>query len=238
MCVLTYVPVDNKGFIVTSNRDENIQRPRAIPPKKLKINGVEVFCPIDPSSKGTWIATTKCYTLVLLNGGNKKHKVAKNYRQSRGQVILEFLKWNDPHSFFDNFLFEEMEPFTLVLFKNDDRSDISEIKWCSGEKFIRQYDGENSLLWSSVTLYDQSAVEKRKSWFFDHLQNHNLDISSESILEFHQNGGKEDPRDSIKLKREEGIETVCITQIEIYPNSKYLYFNNLTNNTSNRFIIY
>lgn len=238
MCVLTYVPVADNGFIVTSNRDENITRPKANSPKKIKVNGIEVFCPIDPTSNGTWIATAKHYTMVLLNGGHKKHETTANYRQSRGQVILEFTKWNDPETFLANFNFEGMEPFTLVLFKNDSRQQITEIKWCSGEKFISHLSGDTALIWSSATLYDQQATENRKSWFLEHLSNIKEKISSEKILDFHKAGGKHDLENSIRLKRKNGIETVCITQIEIYPEAKYLFYNDLENNTSNRLVIY
>jgi hypothetical protein len=238
MCVLTYVPVAENGFIVTSNRDENIARPKAKPPKKIKINGTEVFCPVDPISKGTWIATSKCYTIVLLNGGHKKHEPKAAYRQSRGQVILEFTKWNDPEIFLKKFDFEGMEPFTLVLFKNENRQLITEIKWCSGQKFITHVNGDLAQIWSSATLYDQQASENRKSWFIDYLSKVQEKISSEIILDFHNTGGKQDPENSIRLKRKNGIETVCITQIEIYPNAKYLFYNDLENNTSNRLVIY
>jgi hypothetical protein len=72
----------------------------------------------------------------------------------------------------------------------------------------------------------------------DHLSKNQLEISSEIILDFHNTGGKHDLENSIKLKRKNGIETVCITQIEIYPTAKFLFYNDLENNTSNRFVIY
>ena len=65
-----------------------------------------------------------------------------------------------------------------------------------------------------------------------------FDTFSEKILDFHNAGGKHDLENSIRLKRKNGIETVCITQIEIYPEAKYLFYNDLENNTSNRLVIY
>jgi hypothetical protein len=210
----------------------------ALPPKKLKIYGMEVICPIDPSSKGTWIATSKNYTLVLLNGGFKAHETKPSFRQSRGRIIMDFMQWNNPKLFFENFGFEDMEPFTLVIFNNDNRTEILEIRWCTGQKYLKKLNGEEALIWSSATLYDPLAIENRKSWFLEHLEKSKRNISSENMLDFHLNGGNNDQRNSIKLKRSEGIETVCITQLEIQKHSKCLYFNNLTNNTSKRFIIY
>lgn len=238
MCVLTYVPIGKAGFIVTSNRDENIIRVKAKPPKKLKINGIEIFCPIDPLSNGTWIATSKTYTMVLLNGGYKNHEKKPKYRQSRGRIIMDFMKWNNPLDFFESFEFENMQPFTLVLFKNDDRNQITEIKWCSDKKFYTKFNGESAQIWSSATLYDSIAIENRKTWFFNHLAKVQNEFSGKDILHFHQNGGQEDKENSIQLKRANGIQTVCITQIEIQPNVKSLIFNDLQTHTSKSFIIY
>jgi uncharacterized protein with NRDE domain len=238
MCVLTYVPIGQKGFIVTSNRDENIARSKAKPPKKISVNGHELFCPIDPNSMGTWIATSQTYTIVLLNGGDKKHEHKPPYRQSRGQVILNFMQYLTVESFYDNYEFQAMEPFTLVIFKNNDRNDISEIKWSSDHKTFKKINGDSAKIWSSSTLYDQIATENRKIWFENHLNEINQEISGEKIMYFHQNGGKNDPENSIKLKRSNGIETVCITQIEIEQNGKSMFYNDLLTNKSNRFIIY
>jgi Transport and Golgi organisation 2 len=237
MCVLTYVPVADKGFIVTSNRDENIARPKANSPKKIKVNGVEVFCPIDPTSNGTWVATAKHYTMVLLNGGYRNHVSTANYRQSRGQVIAEFVKWNHPETFFKKFDFVGMEPFTLVLFKNEGRKEITEIKWCSNEKFITRLSGDTALIWSSATLYNQQATENRRSWFLEHLSTISEKISGETILDFHYSGGKHDLENSIKLKRKGGIETVCITQIEVRPKTKSLFYFDMLAGKARRYII-
>jgi uncharacterized protein with NRDE domain len=238
MCVLTYVPISENGFIVTSNRDENIARPKAKPPKKIVVNGIELFCPVDPISKGTWIATSKFYTLVLLNGGHEKHEVKSNYRQSRGQVIIEFTKWNSPTVFFEEFDFTDMEPFTLLVFDNKNRNEITEIRWSKEKKYLNNLSGDQSRIWSSATLYDSQASENRENWFLKHLTNAQELFSGEYILDFHLNGGSHDPLNSIKLKRDNGIETVCITQIEIYPDAKSLLFNDLISKTNKRLIIF
>jgi hypothetical protein len=238
MCVLTYVPVNDGGFIITSNRDEHIKRQKALPPKKIKINGQELYCPIDPVSNGTWIATTKNFTLVLLNGGNKKHETKESYRQSRGRVILEFTQWSSPKDFYEHFDFNGMEPFTLVVFNHKNRNEIFEIKWCDDQKHQTNLNGREALIWSSATLYDENAVALRKDWFFQFLDEKKEQISSTILLDFHKNGGKHDLENSIKLKRPNGIETVCITQVEVNFPSKNIYFYDVEKQTGNRYLIY
>jgi hypothetical protein len=43
MCVLTYIPTENQGFILTSNRDEAVSRILAVPPKKYQLGGNMYF---------------------------------------------------------------------------------------------------------------------------------------------------------------------------------------------------
>lgn len=238
MCVLSYYPTGEKGFIITSNRDENIAREKALAPKKIKIKGLELYCPIDPQSQGTWIGTSKNYSLVLLNGGYVNHQKKSAYKKSRGQIILDFLDFNNPTVFFENYDFNGLEPFTLVIINNHDRQNIFEVKWCNEKKYMNIIDGQTSSIWSSATLYDEKAINKRSAWFSDILDTINHDNLAEELLHFHENGGKEDLENSIKLKRSNGIETVCITQIEVHDEIKSILFKDLILDTSQRFIIY
>jgi Transport and Golgi organisation 2 len=235
MCVLTYIPLGDSGFVVTSNRDENEKRKRAIHPKKIKFGKKEIICPIDPASNGTWIGTSKLYTMVLLNGAYKNHKSTPPYRQSRGRVIPDFLKIESPKSFFEIFEFQNMEPFTLVLFENQNRNKITEIRWDSIQKSIQEFDGTNPKIWSSATLYNEKAIKKRSNWFFTHLLNNEL--SANSVLKFHHEGGSFDKYDSIKLKRENGIQTQCITQIEIQTTEKTMFFEEIDSKNKSRYLI-
>ena len=237
MCVLTYVPVESGGFVVTSNRDENIIRSKAKPPKKLKVKGIEVFCPVDPSSGGTWIATSKKHTLVLLNGGYKKHISQPPYRQSRGKVIMDFFCWNDADLFLKNFEFDQMEPFTLLIFENENHTEITEIKWCSNSVFMNKLEGKEPLIWSSATLYDQEAMDKRASWFMHYLTNVSKENTPDDILEFHENGGSWDAKDSINLNRDNGIKTVSITQIEVNHDTKRISYIDMQSHSKKRFLV-
>ena len=73
MCTVTYLPLENEGFILTSNRDESHIR-KTIPPKKYVENGVELAYPKEQLAGGTWIgASTKNRLVCLLNGAFKKH---------------------------------------------------------------------------------------------------------------------------------------------------------------------
>ena len=91
MCTVTYLPLENDGFILTSNRDESPMR-KTIPPKKYLENGVELAYPKDQLAGGTWIgASTKNRLVCLLNGAFKKHERNSYYKMSRGLVVKNIL---------------------------------------------------------------------------------------------------------------------------------------------------
>ena len=43
MCTVTYLPVNQREFILTSNRDEDVARAAALPIMEYKINNRTVF---------------------------------------------------------------------------------------------------------------------------------------------------------------------------------------------------
>ncbi len=224
MCLLTYVPLDSTNFLITSNRDENIKRIRAIPPKNYKFNGSKLICPLDPTSNGTWIATNSKYTLVILNGGITKHTYSPPYRKSRGKIIIDFLEFNSLTNFYENYDFSGIEPFTLLKFKHGSKLKISELRWDENGKNLKRLDPSVPAIWSSVTLYSPEAIANRKIHFESFLKENEKDLSGKSLLEFHHLKNDDDPENGNFMKRPNGIMTVNITQIEILNTSKTIYF--------------
>jgi uncharacterized protein with NRDE domain len=215
MCVLTYFPYKEDRFVLTSNRDEKILRQKALPPKRIKIGKTTLIAPVDPISKGTWIATSKPYSVVLLNGGFVCHQSAPPYQKSRGQVILDLATYKNAEDFFEQYSFSGIEPFTLVVFEHGENRNMHEIRWCSGQKSLKKLNPNLPQIWSSATLYTPEAIEKRKSWFKKFIaENNNIPLPN-TILDFHINGGKEDKQDSIHLRRSEDLKTLSTTQISI-----------------------
>ena len=116
MCTVTYLPVHQREFILTSNRDEDILRLSALSVQEYQVNGRTVYFPKDQKASGTWIAyDVKGYTLCLLNGANRPHVRKDTYGKSRGLVLLDFYTFNDPDVFFKEYDFTGIEPFTMVM---------------------------------------------------------------------------------------------------------------------------
>ena len=82
MCTVTYLPLGNNDFILTSNRDEDPKR-KTIPPKEYLEDGVKLTYPKDELAGGTWIGLSEKSRLIcLLNGGFTKHSREESYRMS------------------------------------------------------------------------------------------------------------------------------------------------------------
>ncbi len=119
MCTVTYLPLENDSFILTSNRDESPMR-KTIPPKKYIENGVELIYPKDELAGGTWIGLSEKDRLVcLLNGGFEKHKRNTYYKMSRGVVVKNILSVDDPVSYINEFDFDNKKNDDDILIKTN-----------------------------------------------------------------------------------------------------------------------
>ena len=88
MCSLTFLPRTH-GYLLAMNRDENLERETALPPRVHAIAGKAWIGPVESSSGGTWIATSAAgATLTLLNA-HPRHTIPSNPAGliSRGLLI-------------------------------------------------------------------------------------------------------------------------------------------------------
>lgn len=229
MCVLTYLPTRNNGFIFTSNRDEKMSRESAIPPRKYEIGGRYLFYPKDPSGNGTWIGGCDTFTLCLLNGGRTAHTPAPPYRQSRGLVIIDFYRFLDEEKFIQNYQFDGLEPFTLVVINRHKTETYYEICWTGQEVISTRHSRTMPRIWSSKTLYTPAVIHEREQWFQDFLQKH-PHYTPEHIWNFHHTGGTGNERNDIKMNRDEIIKTLSITQFQVDPDEFVVSYEDLKKN--------
>jgi len=211
MCTVTYLPLYNNNFILTSNRDETPLR-KTIPPKTYIENGAELTYPKDELAGGTWIGTSNKNRLVcLLNGAFKKHVRNSSYKMSRGIIVKNILSAENAISYINDFNFDEIEPFTVVLVDWNPLLKIYELVWDGQTKHFKKLPQEPRI-WSSSPLYTYEMKQIRKDWFTDWLVE-NKELTKEKILEFHKNETLGSSENSIKMKRA-FLETVSITAIE------------------------
>ncbi len=214
MCTVSFVPVHD-SVIITSNRDENIQRQNAAAPAFHLLNHKKIIFPKDAKAGGTWFAASHTGTVaVLLNGAFIKHISKPPYRQSRGLVLLDIISGDNPAEFFSKMDLQNIEPFTLILFHP---GSLLELRWDGVAKHARQLSVEDNYIWSSATLYKEEVIARREK-LFDQFLTDDMNKTPELVHDFHgdDNG---DMENGFVIDRDTGIKTFSITQAVIKPAS-------------------
>lgn len=215
MCTLSYLPKNEGGFILTSNRDESVLREPALPPTIYNRKEIRVLYPKDPQGGGTWLATSATrFTLCLLNGAFTRHTPNPPYRQSRGLVVTDFFDFQDAEQFVKEYSFNGIEPFTLVIIQHLSDIIMHELRWDGNTVFLKKINASKPQIWSSVTLYDAPVIAARKQWFDDFLAK-NVQPTWLDMLRFHHFGGAGDTNTSLLMNRNNGLCTVSITSIQV-----------------------
>ena len=211
MCTVTYLPIGDADFILTSNRDEQPTR-KTLAPKEYIEDGVKLTYPKDELAGGTWIGLSDKNRLVcLLNGGFEAYERAVSYKMSRGIIVKAILKSDDFESYINDFDFVGIEPFTIVLVDWNQQLKTYELVWDGTQKHFSKLKNEPKI-WSSSTLYTKEEKEMRKVWFKDWLENHS-EYHQQEILKFHHNSEIGTQENSPKMKRSY-VETVSVTSVK------------------------
>ncbi len=207
MCTVSFVLVKD-AVIITSNRDEHIQRENAAAPDFHQIQNKKIIFPKDARAGGTWFAAgDNGVVAVLLNGAFKKHSPQPPYRKSRGLILLEIIEADEPLSFFKTISLNNIEPFTVVLYQP---GFLHELRWDGNAKYEKALDITGNYIWSSATLYSDEIIEHRENLFDRFI--HSADgITAQTVHEFHaSNNG--DTENGFVISRQTGMKTFSITQ--------------------------
>jgi hypothetical protein len=233
MCTVTFIPSGN-AYYFTSSRDELSGRPPASIPLLYEINGCRIIYPRDPQGGGSWIAVHESgHIAVLLNGAIKPHHSEPPYSKSRGIVLLDLISDKSPADSFEEMNFEGIEPFTVILFED---KKLYAGKWDGRMKWMESLNPNKSQIWSSVTLYDTAAIQKRESWF-NKWMNEIPYPGTMDIIHFHQKGGDGDPFNNILMNRNNQLFTNSISSIRLTPETASFRYIDLRNGETNETIL-
>ncbi|HYF30560.1 MAG TPA: NRDE family protein [Chitinophagaceae bacterium] len=225
MCTVTFIPA-KEHIILTSNRDEKHWRSPAHAPARHAFTTGNILFPKDGDAGGTWFAVHENGNAVIfLNGGFVRHEPAPPYRRSRGLVLLDLLDSASPRVAFQNTSLENIEPFTAIIW---DDGRLFECRWDGSRRHAKEMDREQPHIWSSVTLYDEQVIAKRKQWFADWLQQHTMP-GQEDILHFHQFTGDGDAHNDLMMNRDGKVFTVSVTSAVIRKGKANLTYVDLNN---------
>ncbi|MBC7920159.1 MAG: NRDE family protein [Ferruginibacter sp.] len=232
MCTVTYLPLSNNGYLLTSSRDEQAVRPLASPPRSAVVGGREVCFPRDPQGGGTWIAAAGRTAVCLLNGASEPHVSRPPYRHSRGLVPLHCFTFATIDQFLAQSDFGGIEPFTLVV---AEPNRLVVLRWNGQDAAVGEADPRRAHLWSSVTLYTPSTRAKRTQWFEGWLRNHPV-RSVANIRHFRRPSGDGDPANDLRMNRlssDSGsqLHTVSLTSVRSESGQTDLFYEDLMAST-------
>lgn len=211
MCTVTYIPLGNNDFILTSSRDVPYKRETASQPEKYVEEGIELWYPKDGKAGGTWIGiSSKKRLICLLNGAFKYHISRSNYKRSRGLIVKELLRANNLNTALKNVDLIGIEEFTLTIIDWDQKLELNEFVWDGRDKHLKLMP-QAPHIWSSSTLYDENVKQLRRNWFADWQKQNNFSL--DNILNFHHNAGIGDPNIDVLMDRKLG-GTVSITSVK------------------------
>ncbi len=223
MCTVTFVALNDR-VLITSSRDEKVLRQAAELPEAHEFSNGKILFPKDKHAGGTWVAMhNNGNVMVLLNGAFKAHVPQPPYRKSRGLVFLDILNEPAPVEAFEEIALDGIEPFTLVVWQS---GNLWECRWDGQDKYSIPLITEQAKIWSSVTLYDEPVIAKRKQWFSRWLKSSKYK-SAERIMEFHEFGGDGDERNDLRMNRDGVTKTLSITCIEIMADRSVMYYKDL-----------
>lgn len=221
MCTVTWINTE-KGWLLTSNRDEHILRANADFPVCEEINNQKIYYAKDSIAGGSWFFVNESGdVIVLLNGGFNIHMRKESYRKSRGVVLKEFMASGDELNldFWKEYDLNNIEPFTLVCFIS---GNLWELVWDGEQLHISPKESSQNHIWCSSTLYDLVLKAQRKNLFYQSSQlgliKTGADIKNLHTTRFLFESQSE-------LTKE--IKTVSITQLEITSESVDVMYEEL-----------
>lgn len=225
MCTVTLVPTQENNFILTSNRDEAVDR-KTLFPEFYQVHKTRMLFPKDAVAGGTWIGVSDKNTMIcLLNGGFEIHERSPSYRQSRGVVVRDLLEADDLENAIHAYNYMGIEPFTIVAANWQSDLLLFELVWDGQQKHLKRLE-KKTHIWSSSTLYTKDMKATRKKWFATH-ENQNV-LTPITLLDFHKNAGVGDK--NIDLQIDRGfLKTISITQVVKNEEELSMRYENLQN---------
>ena len=227
MCTVSYMPTKS-GFILTSSRDESKVR-KTLPPATYHLHGQDLVFPKDTLAGGTWIvASERGQVACLLNGAFDTFIHKDTYVVSRGQVLLDYFNYQNASNFIEKLDCTQVAPFTLLMFETTNKMTINQLRWDGEQIFIENINPHIPKLWASATLYDKTQRENRKMWFEQWIKEKSI-IDADYLHAFHTSKHTDDVQNDIVMQRDNGLQTVSVTQVQYQAGQLDMQYHDLIN---------
>ena len=209
MCSVSWLLEEN-GYQVFFNRDEQKTRALAMPPKQYQVNGVDMIMPLDPTGGGSWISINEFgLSLCLLN--NYQGIVPDGPLISRGLLLKNMSSSRNIAQLTEAFHRLELSsfaPFTLLAFApnlTQHNGVVVAYKWDGVQQNIVETD--SPLFSSGVDLARVQAYRQAK---YDQLIS--TCKNQQNLLMFHSHHHSEQPHLGTCMHRSDA-HTVSFTHL-------------------------
>ncbi|RDL45629.1 hypothetical protein DN730_00835 [Marinomonas piezotolerans] len=218
MCSVTW-QLDDEGYQVFFNRDEQKSRALGLPPQQLQLNDIRVLMPIDPVGQGSWISVNELgLTLCLLN--NYQGWCPKGTLISRGQLLKGFSSKANTTEIEEAFYALDLmqyAPFVLVAF------DPSLTK-THGDVLVFEWNGRTTQIYTRSTPLFSSGVDldrvvaKRQATYERFIETGRRDY-----IHLHASHHDEQLHTSFCMHRADA-HTVSFTHVAVTPNTQKMSY--------------
>ncbi|MCY4217624.1 MAG: NRDE family protein [Flavobacteriaceae bacterium] len=226
MCIVTYVPTKT-GFILTSNRDENPNRPTVAPDYYYSYNQTLIY-PRDKVAGGTWFGVN-CSQLKIGCVLNAQHPHDKKSSLSRGVFLRNHLTRRHFNGKLTAYHFQGLAPFEYLLvdYKSSDIQFL--VYYWDGQHLItKKVDSQKEQIWSSLSLYNSEKHTNNLKIFQDGLKQ-NQEINQDAVFKMHETQFVQ-PFKSTNFhsyQQQFPIQTISITSLSVNRENKKLIYKDL-----------
>lgn len=251
MCSISWEwpTVETDVFSILFNRDEQKERPIALPPEVKNINGVKSLMPVDPVGDGSWFAVNE-YGLVITLLNLYEVEILPKKLISRGLLVKELSGCKSAGEAIK--LLEEktnpdsatsFAPFSLFIFDKKKKS-MYFAQW--DQKSLVEQNIKNgvehqffcSSSWNTkeVQIYRNLAYKK---YYSEALQSkskfNDLRVSGDIELrrKFHKGANQNEKKSSVYMTREK-TQTVSVIELIVDNKTISLDYYDRSSNTSRK----
>ena len=225
MCTVSIVPLEG-GFRLACNRDEQLNRPRAMPPQVRSIDPVRAVWPLDPLTDGTWIGVNEVgLTGCLLNRHAAGQPSSSRRVISRGAIIPSLLHAQNLRSAVSMALSlraASFQPFTLLLLQ---RGTLARVTSDSDSLRVQIGVLERPMMFTSSSLGDERVLAPRRALFARMVASSAYPLAAQSA--FHDHAWRHRPEISVRMRRADAA-TLCQTSIAVDRASVRIRYRSLS----------
>ena len=134
-----------------------------------------------------------------MNGGIEKPiHFKEKYRESRGIILLDLLKYNAVSEFVESENLADVAPFTIFVFERTTKNAYL-LYWNEQDLLVKDVSNQEIVTWCSSTLYSSDRRETINQLF-----NQNTALNNDEIIQLH---------DQLKMNRGDLYDFLATTSI-------------------------